>query len=147
MQQSNDCRGRVSASPRTDSQRANAPASDYARSISITCARTSFSPKMSTRTNCAAPKRKLKRWASYCTLRCSFPKAQATVIEAARYWAQDLPVIVSPVTLKPRFNPYTTTTAPPSTVPQGDLPPQVDPRPMSLLGADWTIGSLKYLAE
>ena len=29
----------------------------------------------------------------------------------------------------------------------GELPPQVDPRQMSLLGAGWTAGSLKYLAE
>ena len=55
------------------------------------------------------------------------------------------PVIVSPVTLKPPHNPYATGPAP-ALLP-GELPPQVDPRQMSLLGAGWTAGSLKYLAE
>jgi hypothetical protein len=54
-------------------------------------------------------------------------------------------VIVSPVTLKPRFNPYATGPEPITLA--GVLPPQVDVRQMSLLGAGWTVGSLKYLAE
>jgi hypothetical protein len=49
------------------------------------------------------------------------------------------------LTLKPRFNPYATGPVPlPS---PGELPPQVDPRQTSLLGAGWTAASLKYLAE
>jgi hypothetical protein len=55
------------------------------------------------------------------------------------------PVIVSPLTLKPRFNPYASGPVP---LPRpGELPPQVDPRQTSLLGAGWTAASLKYLAE
>lgn len=72
-------------------------------------------------------------------------EAQAVVVDTAKRWAKGLPVIVSPVTFKPRFNAYTT--APPPLVPSGELPPQVDPRQMSLFGAGWTSGSLKYLAE
>lgn len=72
-------------------------------------------------------------------------EAQAMAVTSARRLAQNLPVIVSPVTLKPRFNPYATGLVPVS--PAGELPPQVDVRQMSLLGAGWTVGSLKYLAE
>jgi hypothetical protein len=54
-------------------------------------------------------------------------------------------VLITPVTLKMRHNPYATAAPPP--VPTGELPPQVDVRQMSLFGAGWTLGSLKYLAE
>ena len=54
-------------------------------------------------------------------------------------------MIVSPVTFKPRFNPVATGPIPPT--PPGELPPQVDPRQMSLLGAGWTLGSIKHLAQ
>ncbi len=56
-----------------------------------------------------------------------------------------LPVAISPVTLKPPFNPYVT--APPPAPNPGELPSQVDVRQMSLFGAGWTLGSFKYLAE
>lgn len=59
--------------------------------------------------------------------------------------ARGLPVWVSPVTLKMRFNPYATGNVPP--LRPDELPPQVDPRQMSLFGAAWTLGSFKYLAE
>ena len=72
-------------------------------------------------------------------------EAQAAAARTARHLAGDKPVIVSPVTLKPPHNPYATSTA--SALSPGELPPQVDPRQMSLLGAGWTAGSLKYLAE
>ncbi len=71
--------------------------------------------------------------------------AQAAVVTTAQRQAANLPVIVSPVTLKPRFNPYATGLVP--VTPPGELPPQVDVRQMSLFGAGWTVGSLKYLAE
>jgi hypothetical protein len=51
---------------------------------------------------------------------------------------------VTPVTFKPRFNPNATSA---EAARPGDLPSQVDPRQMSLFGAGWTLGSLKYLAE
>jgi hypothetical protein len=72
-------------------------------------------------------------------------EAQAAVVASARRLAGGLPVVVSPVTLKPRFNAYATGPLPPT--PPGELPPQVDVRQMALLGAGWTAGSLKYLAE
>jgi hypothetical protein len=44
-----------------------------------------------------------------------------------------------------RFNPNAT--GPEPEPPPGELPPQADARQMSLFGAGWTAGSLKYLAE
>lgn len=67
------------------------------------------------------------------------------VVENARRLFGGLPISVSPVTLKPRFNPNAT--GPEPVAPVGELPPQVDARQMSLLGAVWTLGSLKYLSE
>jgi hypothetical protein len=68
----------------------------------------------------------------------------ATVASAARL-GEGRPVFVSPVTLKLRHNPYATAAEPPT--PPGQLPPPVDPRQLSLFGAGWTLGSVKYLAE
>jgi len=71
--------------------------------------------------------------------------AQAASVESARQFAGGLPLAVSPITLKPRFNPNATG---PEPVPwPGELPSQVDVRQMSLFGAGWTAGSLKYMAE
>jgi len=71
--------------------------------------------------------------------------AQAATVESARQFAGGLPLAVSPITLKPRFNPNAIG---PEPVPwPGELPGQVDARQMSLFGAGWTAGSLKYLAE
>ncbi|OLP17968.1 hypothetical protein BST81_13030 [Leptolyngbya sp. 'hensonii'] len=67
-------------------------------------------------------------------------EAQATTIASARTLAGDLPLIISPITLKPR-------PAQPIATPPGSLPPTVDPRQMSLLGAGWTAISLKYLSQ
>jgi len=53
--------------------------------------------------------------------------------------------MISPITLKPRFN--AVATGPESQPAPGELPPQVDPRQMSLFGACWTLASLKYLVE
>ena len=63
----------------------------------------------------------------------------------ARSFCGDRPVIVSPVTLKPRFNPDAIGPEPPPT--PGELPSAVDPRQMSLFAAAWTVGSAKQLAE
>ena len=72
-------------------------------------------------------------------------EGQAATVESALRFAEGLPLVVSPVTLRPRFNPNATGAEPdPAT---GELPPQVDPRQMSLFGAAWTVGSLKYLFE
>jgi hypothetical protein len=53
--------------------------------------------------------------------------------------------MVTPVTLRPRFNPNAT--AVPSPVPPDVLPPQVDVRQMSLFGAAWTLGSIASLSR
>lgn len=71
--------------------------------------------------------------------------AQASVVESARQFAGKLPIVVSPVTLKPRFNPAVTGPEPPPR--PGELPRRADVRQKSLFGAGWTAGSLKYLAE
>ena len=70
---------------------------------------------------------------------------QGWTVKSARQFSGDLPIVVTPVTLKPRFNPNAAGTLA-ERVP-GSLPPQVDARQMSLLGAGWTLGSLKHLAE
>src|SRR5690606_21576822 len=72
-------------------------------------------------------------------------EVQATTVESARGFAAGAAIAVSPITLKPRFNPNATRPEPEP--PPGHLPPPVDPRQMSLFGAAWTLGSLKYLSE
>jgi D-apionolactonase len=53
-------------------------------------------------------------------------------------------VAVSPVTLKPRFNPFANR---PLAADPSHLPLPVDPRQASLFAAAWTVGSLKSLIE
>lgn len=72
-------------------------------------------------------------------------EAQGETVKSARAFAGDRPVIVSPITLKRRYNPHATE-AEAERAP-GELPDAVDPRQMSLFGAAWTAGSIKYLAE
>jgi len=72
-------------------------------------------------------------------------EVQGESVHNARAFAGKLPIAISPVTLKPRFNPNATRTM--SNPPPGELPPEVDIRQMSLFGAAWTLGSLKSLAE
>lgn len=64
-------------------------------------------------------------------------------VESAAQFSGGKPVVISPITLKMRWNPNATA---PSVPVLGDLPPQVDVRQMSLFGAGWTLGSLKFLA-
>lgn len=66
---------------------------------------------------------------------------QAEVVRMARSFPGDRPIVVSPVTIATRFGPYPAGPARP-----GDLPPAVDPRQASLLGAGWTVGSVGRLA-
>jgi len=72
-------------------------------------------------------------------------EAQGYAVESARQFSGNRPSVITPVTLKPRFNPNATG-ADTASAP-GELPAAVDPRQMSLLGAGWTLGSLKYLAQ
>jgi hypothetical protein len=71
--------------------------------------------------------------------------AQAVSVKSARHLAGEVPVMVSQITLKMRFNAYAT--GPQPETPPGELPPPVDVRQMSLFGAGWTAGSIKYMAE
>ncbi len=71
--------------------------------------------------------------------------AQAVTVASAGSFSDGRGVMISPVTLKLRYNPAAT--RPPDDPRPGELPAQVDVRQMSLLGAGWTLGSLKYLSE
>jgi hypothetical protein len=72
-------------------------------------------------------------------------KAIAYTVESARALADGRPVAISPITLRPRFNPDATGAA--AAADAGTLPESVDPRQMSLFGAAWTLASLKAVAE
>jgi hypothetical protein len=72
------------------------------------------------------------------------PLAAATQVARVRTYFPETPLVVSPITLRPRFNPVAT--GPESDVPFGGLPPQVDPRQLSLVGAAWTVAMLAALA-
>lgn len=69
--------------------------------------------------------------------------AQQATLESARAFCGDKPLYVTPITLRPRFNQRLG--APLPAVP-GELPFEVDERQMSLFGAAWTVGSLRYVA-
>ena len=73
------------------------------------------------------------------------PEAAAHQVASVRRYFPGKPLVVSPVTLKPRFNPNAT--GPDPAVPPGELPPQVDPRQFSLFAAAWTLAMIKALAE
>jgi D-apionolactonase len=72
-------------------------------------------------------------------------EGQAETVKSARAFSDDLPVAVSPVTLRPRFNAVATEEGAEAVTNQ--LPWEVDRRQISLFGAAWTVGSIKYLAE
>jgi hypothetical protein len=72
-------------------------------------------------------------------------EAQGETVKSTRAFAGDRPVIVSPITLKRRYNPHATEVEAERAA--DELPDAVDPRQMSLFGAAWTAGSIKYLAE
>jgi len=69
-------------------------------------------------------------------------EAQPHTVECARQFCPR-PVVISPVTLRPRFNPNLLASA--QEVSGQDLPPEVDPRQASLLAAGWTLGSIARL--
>ncbi|MBB5283707.1 hypothetical protein HNQ92_001833 [Rhabdobacter roseus] len=70
-------------------------------------------------------------------------EAQGDTVESARRLAPGKAIHVSPVTLKPRFNPNATAIETEEVRAESG----VDTRQMSLFGAGWTLGSIKYLAE
>ncbi len=65
--------------------------------------------------------------------------AQADAVLSAKQFSGGKPIVITPVTLLPRFNPNATEAV--------AGPPPADPRQDSLFGAVWTLGSLKYLGE
>ena len=69
----------------------------------------------------------------------------AEVVRFARTFTEGAPdgraVVISPVTIATRFGPY-----PAGPAAAGDLPPAVDVRQASLLGAAWTVGELGAFA-
>jgi D-apionolactonase len=64
--------------------------------------------------------------------------AQASAVESAHGFAGGKPVLVSPVTLKPRCNAVATEAT--------DDSPPADPRQRTWFCAAWTLGSLRYLS-
>lgn len=71
-------------------------------------------------------------------------EAQAATVRSARALGGDRQLVVSPVTLKQRFNPVATNSNEAAT--SDELPPQVDPRQLSDFAAAWTLGSIATLA-
>ena len=72
-------------------------------------------------------------------------ETQGQTVKSTRQFVGGLPIAVTPITLRPRFNPNATGPEPEPEA--GQVPSQVDLRQMALLGAGWTLGSLKYLSE
>jgi hypothetical protein len=72
-------------------------------------------------------------------------EAQAATVQSARNFAGNRPLVISPVTLKQRFNPVATDSQAPTA--PGELPPQVDTRQLSRFAAAWTLGSIASLAS
>ena len=69
--------------------------------------------------------------------------AEGATVRSAKAIVGDRPLAVGPVTLRPRFNPNATGPEPPTAA--GALPSSVDSRQPSLIGAGWTLGSIKHL--
>ncbi|MEQ2005281.1 MAG: hypothetical protein ABMA26_00680 [Limisphaerales bacterium] len=73
------------------------------------------------------------------------PTAVAAQLESAREFFPNKPLVVSPVTFKPRFNPVATAREKPPA--PDELPPPVDSRQVSPFVAAWTLAMIKHLAE
>jgi len=70
---------------------------------------------------------------------------QGDTVRSARQFCGTKPIAVTPITLRPRFNPQQRGPEPPPL--PGQLPARIDHRQPSLFAAAWTLGSLKYLSE
>jgi hypothetical protein len=71
------------------------------------------------------------------------PAAQADTVACARTLAPGKQICVTPITLKPRYNPDD----PDARTPDGELPANVDVRQMSLLAAGWMLASISRLGR
>ncbi len=69
---------------------------------------------------------------------------QQDMLETACSFSGGVPIAVTPITLRPRFNPNLAVQEAPG---EGRLPIQVDPRQSSLFAAAWTAGSIRSLTE
>jgi len=69
----------------------------------------------------------------------------AQMAENAHHFMGGIPIAVTPVSLKPRPAPLTYSDEPDWS--DESLPSWADVRQMSLFGADWTLGTLKYLSQ
>ena len=72
------------------------------------------------------------------------PDGVRAVVRTAQAFCAGRPILVSPISLRPRFNPDARDEP---ARPAAALPENVDPRQMSLFGACWTLATLTALAE
>ena len=72
-------------------------------------------------------------------------EAQGETVRSGQAFAGGRPIVISPITLKRRSNPHAIVAE--AERASNELPDSVDPRQLSLFGAAWTAGSIKYLAE
>ncbi len=71
--------------------------------------------------------------------------AQPMTVESAKAFSADRPIVISPITVRPRSNPDATGPEPEPVA--GQLPDAVDVRQPTDFAAGWTLGSLSNLAE
>src|SRR5690606_370583 len=71
--------------------------------------------------------------------------AQTATVASTRAICGDKPLVISPITLRPRINPDATGPAAPPA--PGELPDTVDVRQPTAFAAVWTLGSLSNLAQ
>jgi hypothetical protein len=71
--------------------------------------------------------------------------AQPSTVRSTRAISGDLPIVISPITLRARFNADASGPEPPTT--PGELPDNVDARQPTAFAAAWTLGSLSHLAQ
>ena len=68
-------------------------------------------------------------------------EAQPATVESAAQFCDD-GIVISPITLRPRFNPNATS---PADRQEGELPSTVDPRQRTMFAAAWMVGTLSRL--
>ncbi len=71
--------------------------------------------------------------------------AQPATVVSARAFVGDKPIVISPITLRARFN--ADAAGPPAPTPPGELPYSGDVRQPTGFAAAWTLGSLSNLAQ
>ena len=74
------------------------------------------------------------------------PEAAAAQVASVKCYVPGAPLVISPITMRPRFNPNATDAEAEASLSADRSPIQVDPRQMSLVGASWTVAMLAALA-